>query len=217
MSTKSKTISDRRKKKSNFSAKLVSKKKSGKSLHSSDDISDSGVPQYSPGSKNRFSRPAVKFISVSDDRTVRLWELGCSITIHELQDPTIPPLSSLCLHPTEDIFLAQSSTFEIYSLFFCRKSDGSFSFARGGRSFVDPISFGLASKVDISPDGQYVISGTARGDLCIWDYYEPKGTAIKPIKKVGLLKNSISINVCSWSNSGIIVGAANGNILATFV
>ena len=106
-----------------------------------------------------------RFISTSDDKSLRAWELNIPVPIKFIAEPYMYALTRACLHPSGKHALFQSGDNQIVV------------YAAGDRfrqnrkkSFRGHNTSGYAIDVDVSPDGGLVASGDSGGYVCFWDW-----------------------------------------------
>jgi len=106
-----------------------------------------------------------RFVSSSDDKTLRVWECGIPVVIKLIADPSMHSMPSLALHPGGAWLAAQSldNQVVIYSTKERFRLNAKKRFA--GHSVA-----GYACQLNFSPDGRYLISGDGEGKLFIWDF-----------------------------------------------
>lgn len=107
-----------------------------------------------------------KFVTSSDDRTLRVWECG-----EFRKDPQLVASSDMqrlltaAHHPTEDMLAFQSldNRIQIYAPF-------QNSLSQRSKRFIGHATGGYACQIGFSPDGRFIYSGDARGHVIIWDW-----------------------------------------------
>jgi pre-mRNA-processing factor 17 len=107
-----------------------------------------------------------RFISTSDDKSIRVWEYGIPVPIKTIAEPTLFSVSRAASHPSGKYVAFQSADNQItvYST-----ADGKFRQNRK-KAFLGANVSGYAIDVAISPDGQFVTSGDTGGYVCFWDW-----------------------------------------------
>jgi len=106
-----------------------------------------------------------RFISTSDDKSIRIWEYGIPVDIKVIQEPHMHSMPSVANHPKGKYFAAQSLDNQILIY----GSSGRFSLNKKKR-FSGHITAGYACQVNFSPDAAYVVSGSSGGQVFIWDW-----------------------------------------------
>lgn len=107
-----------------------------------------------------------RFMTTSDDKSLRAWEYGIPVPIKLIQEPdmfSMPRASGL--HPSGKYVAYQSSDNQIV-VYTC---DSKFRQNRK-KSFRGHNTAGYAIDVAISPDGSLVASGDSSGYVCVWDW-----------------------------------------------
>ena len=106
-----------------------------------------------------------RFITTSDDKSLRAWELNIPVPIKFIAEPYMYALTRACLHPSGKHALFQSGDNQIVV------------YAAGDRfrqnrkkAFRGHNTSGYAVDVDVSPDGGLVASGDSGGYVCFWDW-----------------------------------------------
>eukprot|EP00741_Cyanophora_paradoxa_P003039 tig00000663_g2951.t1 len=106
-----------------------------------------------------------RFVSSSDDKTLRVWEWGIPVVIKYIAEPHMHSMPSIDLHPNGKWFLAQSLDNQIL-VYGARDR-----FKINKRKvFRGHLVSGFACQVGVSPDGRFVYSGDANGKLWFWDW-----------------------------------------------
>lgn len=150
-----------------------------------------------------FLNDGTKFISTSEDKTIRVWEININIPIKLISDPTLHSMPILRLHPTEEYFIAQSMDNSI--LVFSTKDRFK---TNKKKVFKGHDCAGYGISIDISPDGKYVISGDSNGNLVIWDW-----KSCNLIKKFKIDDKVISqVNWNKKESSKIAIAGLSGRI-----
>ncbi len=111
-----------------------------------------------------------RFVSTSDDKTVRYWETGIGVDIKTHQEPHMHSMPCVALHPAGAMAAFQSMDNQI--LLYGVQS-GSYKLNRSKR-YVGHMVAGYACGLDFAPDGAYLASGDAEGRLFVWDYVSGK-------------------------------------------
>jgi pre-mRNA-processing factor 17 len=105
-----------------------------------------------------------RFMSTSDDRSLRAWDYGIPVPIKYIADPEQFALTSAARHPSGKYVLYQASNeIQVYS------STDKFRQNRK-KSYRGHNSAGLKIDVAVSPDGQFVASGDTAGYVVFWDW-----------------------------------------------
>ncbi|GJQ09916.1 hypothetical protein GpartN1_g1707.t1 [Galdieria partita] len=107
-----------------------------------------------------------RFVSSSDDKTLRVWEYGIPVVVKYISDPSMHSMPASVVHPSGRWVCYQSLDNQIVT--FSVRGE-SFKFHHRKR-FAGHIVAGYACQPDISPDGRFVISGDSSGKLFFWDW-----------------------------------------------
>ncbi|GAB4821604.1 hypothetical protein N2152v2_008650 [Parachlorella kessleri] len=116
-----------------------------------------------------FIDDARRFVSTSDDKTIRVWEFGIPVQVKYIADPEMHAISAVTLHPSTKYWSGQSMDNQIvtYSARDRVKPNRK-------KTFKGHMVAGYACEVNFSPDGHYVISGDGEGKLFVWDWKTSK-------------------------------------------
>ena len=106
-----------------------------------------------------------RFITTSDDKSLRAWELNIPVPIKFIAEPYMFPLTSAAPHPSGKSVAFQSGNNEIHVY----ASTDRFRQNRK-KLFKGHNTSGYAIDVSISADGSYVASGDSGGFVCFWDW-----------------------------------------------
>jgi len=106
-----------------------------------------------------------RFVTSSDDKTVRVWEYGIPVQIKYIAEPDMHSMPSIAVHPNQKWFVAQSldNTVVTYS------TKDRFRMNRK-KTFKGHRNSGYACQVNFSHDGQFLVSGDAEGRCYFWDW-----------------------------------------------
>uniref|UniRef100_A0A1D2A1Q3 Pre-mRNA-processing factor 17 n=1 Tax=Auxenochlorella protothecoides TaxID=3075 RepID=A0A1D2A1Q3_AUXPR len=110
-----------------------------------------------------------RFVSTSDDKTIRVWEFGIPVQIKYIADPAMHAISAVSVTPNKKWWCGQSMDNKIvtYSATDRVKPNTKKTFA--GHNVA-----GYACEVSFSPDSRYVTSGDGEGKLFMWDWKTKK-------------------------------------------
>ncbi|CDU22147.1 probable CDC40-Pre-mRNA splicing factor important for catalytic step II [Sporisorium scitamineum] len=106
-----------------------------------------------------------RFVTTSDDKTMRGWDYDIPVVIKYIADPTMHSMPAVTLSPTGKWLAAQSMDNQILTF----AADGSFKQNRK-KVFKGHNVAGFACQVAFSPDGKFVSSGDGEGNVCFWDW-----------------------------------------------
>lgn len=106
-----------------------------------------------------------RFLTTSDDKTIRGWDYDIPVVIKYIAEPYMHSMPSVAKHPSGKYVAAQSLDNQIlvYS------ADGNFRQNKKKR-FAGHTVAGYACAINFSPDGKYISSGTGGGDVVFWDW-----------------------------------------------
>lgn len=106
-----------------------------------------------------------RFVTSSDDKSLRVWEFGIPVVIKYISEPHMHSMPAISLHPNTNWFAAQSLDNQIL-IYSTRER---FQLNKKKR-FAGHIVAGYACQVNFSPDGQYVMSGDGEGKCWFWNW-----------------------------------------------
>lgn len=128
-----------------------------------------------------------RFITTSDDKSLRAWELNIPVPIKFIAEPYMYPLTRAAAHPSGKSVAFQSGDNQIVVY----ASTDRFRQNRK-KAFRGHNTSGYAVDVSISPDGQFVASGDTGGFVCFWDF--------KTCKMWHKIKASDgAVTCCAWN------------------
>ncbi|KAF7734420.1 Pre-mRNA-processing factor [Penicillium ucsense] len=106
-----------------------------------------------------------RFISTSDDKSLRAWEYGIPVPIKFIAEPYMFALTRATPHPNGKYVAFQSGDNQIVVY-------GATDKFRQNRkkSFRGHNNAGYGIDIKISPDGQFLASGDSGGFVCFWDW-----------------------------------------------
>ena len=110
-----------------------------------------------------------RFLSTSDDKTIRVWEFGVPVQTQCIKDPSMHAISSASLSNDGKYWVGQSADNQIVTY-----SIGSKVRQNRKKSFNGHACAGYACQVGISRDNQFVYSGDGDGKLFIWSWKSKK-------------------------------------------
>jgi pre-mRNA-processing factor 17 len=106
-----------------------------------------------------------RFISTSDDKSLRAWEYGINVPIKYIAEPDMHSLVKVALHPSGKYIAAQSlnNTIQVFG------ATDRFR-AQRKKVFSGHRNAGFQPDVAFSPDGKWLSSGDAGGYAVFWDW-----------------------------------------------
>ncbi|CAK9296710.1 unnamed protein product, partial [Gordionus sp. m RMFG-2023] len=106
-----------------------------------------------------------KFVTTSDDKTLRIWEWDIPVDTHYVADPSMHSLPAVTISPNKKWLACQSMDNKVLMY----QVMGGLRWRRK-KTFAGHMVAGYACAPDFSPDLTYVTSGDADGKLWIWDW-----------------------------------------------
>lgn len=106
-----------------------------------------------------------RFMSTSDDKSLRAWEYGIPVPIKFIADPSMFALTRAASHPSGKYVAYQSADNQIVVY-----AAGEKFKQNRKKGFRGMNTSGYAIDVAISPDGGIVASGDSGGYVCFWDW-----------------------------------------------
>lgn len=147
-----------------------------------------------------------KFISSSEDKTVRIWENQINVPIKQISDTAQHSMPFLNVHPSQNYFCAQSMDNRIYSFSLKPKYK-----RHPKKIFKGHSSAGYGISLAFSGDGRYICSGDSKSRLFTWDWNTSrllnniKIPGNKPITQVDWHPQETSKVICSGAAGKIYV------------
>jgi pre-mRNA-processing factor 17 len=111
-----------------------------------------------------------KFITSSDDKTIRVWEFGVPVQIQVIKDTEMHAASTASLSPDGTTWLGQNADNTIVSY----SVTGPKVRQLKKKTFQGHSSAGYAIDVGMSPDSQYLYSGDGEGRVFLWSWKSRK-------------------------------------------
>ena len=143
-----------------------------------------------------------KFITSSDDKTIRVWEFGVPVQVQVIKDTTMHAVSAASLSPDGSTWIGQNAdnTIVSYSV-----TDSKVRQMKK-KTFQGHSSAGYAIDVGISPDGQYVFSGDGEGRVFFWNWKSKRVSTISSHQKVCVgcrwhPYEPSTLAICSWDGT----------------
>lgn len=113
----------------------------------------------------RFFPDGSKFISSSEDKTVRIWENQINIPVKQISDTAQHSMPFINIHPQHKYFCTQSMDNTIYTYGMQPKYK-----RHPKKAFKGHHSAGYGVGLTFSPDGHYICSGDSKSKVLIWDW-----------------------------------------------
>ncbi|TPP59057.1 Pre-mRNA-processing factor [Fasciola gigantica] len=106
-----------------------------------------------------------RFVSTSDDKSLRVWEWDIPVDFKYLADPSLHSMPAVSVSPNGKYLICQSldNQLVVFNIF------AGFKRMRK-KIFRGHMVSGYACTVDMSPDQRYIISGDGDGNLCLWEW-----------------------------------------------
>jgi len=110
-----------------------------------------------------------RFVTSSDDKSLRVWEYGIPVVMKYIADPTMHSMPTVAASPNGNWLACQSldNQIMIYS------TKDRFRLNKKKR-FTGHSNAGYACQVGFSPDMRFIMSGDADGKLHFWDWKSQK-------------------------------------------
>lgn len=114
-----------------------------------------------------------RFVSTSDDKSLRAWDFDIPVPIKLVADPLMHSMPAVSLHPSLRWLACQSmnNSIVVYS---------AENFKPRKKAFRGHTTAGFACQVGFSPDGRFLSSGDSEGHLVFWDW--KKGQELKRLE-----------------------------------
>ncbi|XP_039750025.1 pre-mRNA-processing factor 17 [Pararge aegeria] len=110
-----------------------------------------------------------RFVSTSDDKSLRVWEWDIPVDMKYIADPSMHSLPAVTNAPNGKWLACQSMDNKVVVFSALNR----FKLNRK-KTFVGHMVAGYACSVDFSPDMSYLVSGDADGKCYIWDWKTTK-------------------------------------------
>lgn len=106
-----------------------------------------------------------RFMTTSDDKSLRAWDYNIPVPIKYIAEPDIYPMTNATPHPSGKYVAYQSSDNQILVY----GANDKFRQNRK-KSYRGHNNAGSSIDLDCSPDGQFLASGDSGGFVCFWDW-----------------------------------------------
>jgi len=110
-----------------------------------------------------------RFVTTSDDKSIRIWEYGIGVEIKYIAEPHMHAIPAATKTWDDKWLLCQSLDNKV--LVYSTKDKFRLN---GKKTFRGHVTAGYSCQPGISPDGRWVMSGTSNGDLVFWDWKSTK-------------------------------------------
>ncbi len=125
-----------------------------------------------------------RFVTTSDDKTIRAWDFDIPVVIKYIAEPHMHSMPSVTLHPSSMLFnfsdqpINTQPVFNLIEKYFAAQSldnqilvysTDNFRQNRKKR-FAGHSVAGYACQVGFSPDGKWISSGDGEGNVVFWDW-----------------------------------------------
>ncbi|XP_042911145.1 pre-mRNA-processing factor 17 isoform X1 [Parasteatoda tepidariorum] len=110
-----------------------------------------------------------RFVSTSDDKSLRVWEWDIPVDMKYIADPTMHSMPAVTLSPNGKWLACQSMDNKIMVFSALNR----FKLNRK-KTFTGHMVAGYACGLDFAPDMSYIVSGDADGKVYIWDWKTTK-------------------------------------------
>eukprot|EP00775_Hariotina_reticulata_P008921 gene8921-9098_t len=115
-----------------------------------------------------FIDDARRFVSSSDDKSLRVWEFGIPVQIKYIADPSMHSMPAITPNPAGTAIICQSLDNQIVTYM----TKDRFKQNRK-KTFKGHNTAGYACQVNFSPDSKYVLSGDSEGRAFFWEWQQP--------------------------------------------
>lgn len=146
-----------------------------------------------------------RFITTSDDKSLRAWEYNIPVPIKFIAEPYMFPMVASATHPKKPSILLQSSdnTIKVYNT-------GEKIRQNRKKDFRGHNNAGYAIDVAVSPDGGIVASGDSGGWVVFYDF-----KTCKMWHKIKASEDGTAVVAVDWhprEGSKVVTGDIGGNI-----
>lgn len=148
-----------------------------------------------------------RFISTSDDKSLRAWDYNIPVPVKLIAEPDLFPLTAVAAHPTKPSLLYQSSdnTVRVYNTSAERTLR-----ANRKKEFRGHHNAGYRISLAVSPDGGIIGSGDGQGGLVFWDW-----KTCKLWQRLAASDKGAAVAACAWhprESSKVVSGDNDGVI-----
>ncbi|XP_033225046.1 pre-mRNA-processing factor 17 [Belonocnema kinseyi] len=110
-----------------------------------------------------------RFVTTSDDKSLRVWEWDIPVDMKYIADPTMHSMPAVTLSPNQKWLACQSMDNKIVIFSALNR----FKMNRK-KTFTGHMVAGYACGLDFSPDMSYLVSGDGDGKCYVWDWKTTK-------------------------------------------
>ncbi|CAH6722816.1 pre-mRNA-processing factor 17 [[Candida] jaroonii] len=153
---------------------------------------------YHLGSINGLKPFKEKFLSISDDKSIRIWNYGINIPLKTIMHPTQYSIASVAIHGNDIALQNMNNLIQVL--------DPKFKFRK--KTFRNDNITGYKIDIDFSPDGKIICSGDSKGFLLFWDF--KSGKLVKKFRVSNKLINCIKYH--PQEQSKVMASGTNGKI-----
>ncbi|PRW45460.1 pre-mRNA-processing factor 17-like isoform X1 [Chlorella sorokiniana] len=144
-----------------------------------------------------------RFVTTSDDKTIRMWEYGIQAQAKYIADPSMHAIATAAVTPNQKWWCGQSmdNTIVTYSADRLKPNKK--------KTFKGHLVAGYACQVAFSWDSRFVMSGDGEGKLFIWDWKSTKIVRSMKCHDSVLIDaqwhplETSKVATCSWANGDI--------------
>lgn len=145
-----------------------------------------------------------RFMSTSDDRTVRIWRWHINIPDKIIADPTQHSMPCTAVHPVDSFIALQTMDNSIKVI----QGSGKFRYVKKKR-FEGHRVAGYGIQIDCTPDGKIIMSGDANGFAFFWSW-----NLGKLLQKLKISKTYVScIRKHPCHSTGVVAAGESGDII----
>jgi len=147
-----------------------------------------------------FVEDGQRFVTTSDDKSIRIWEFGIPVQIKYIADPSMHSLPAVTRSPNNKYLLMQSLDNQVLTYGAAERFKH-----HKNKTFKGHNTAGYACQVNFSPDGRYVMSGDSEGRAFFWEWSHPQ-KVVRTIKAhegvcIGVAwhpMESSKVATCGW-------------------
>eukprot|EP00158_Paraphelidium_tribonemae_P004663 Partr_v1_DN26895_c3_g1_i1_m40721 putative cell division cycle 40 homolog (S. cerevisiae) len=134
--------------------------------NSKDSVVSTFAEHTGPVSSLVFVDGGSKFITTSDDKSIKTWDLSSSGSLYSFADSNMDIISSTALHPSgRSLSAAVDNQIVVYDI-----SENFQVESSRKKRFPGILTAGYSCQIAFSPDGRYLTSGDSTGELVFWNW-----------------------------------------------